>query len=498
MSKQRRIIYNDDGAAEKPSHNPEASAEGFLAAYFNSAVGSQVDSWFYNVGNGWLTEEGDLYPWGARRQEPGDFGDANQLIIEAARQAEMEIFASLRMNDNHCFYLGIEEPFRLQHPDLLIGEEYWPGAYPHLLDGEQHCDKGGYPEDSIMGRYFCGLNFAEPAVRQYRLDFIGQICSQYDWDGLELDFVRHPLFFKLGEEEENLETMTELVRQARATLNQIGQERGRPYLVAARVPPTPQMALRTGLDVERWLAEGLIDLLIAGSEWCCYYSTELKDFVDMGHRCDVPVYMNCPLPGDPAEDYNVSRAMDGPLVRAICSNFWALGADGVYLFNFPYSDKEECARWLNEIGDPDTLMGLDKLYLPEEGGGSGSWGPVGGAYTNARTAFPVHIIHAPSVKIVVGDDVQKAAQERLLAEIRCEVGVSNMHEVEGINIKVNGTKVPVSDIERVTADCFEALLTAPPLKRGINQIVILPGPGSTGRVSSTVTGLKLWVRYRHE
>ena len=51
MGKQRRIIYNDDGAAEKPSYNPEATAEGFLDAYFNSAVDTQVDTWVYNWGN---------------------------------------------------------------------------------------------------------------------------------------------------------------------------------------------------------------------------------------------------------------------------------------------------------------------------------------------------------------------------------------------------------------------------------------------------------------
>ena len=44
MSRQRRIIYNDDGAAEKPSHNPDATEAGFLDAYFNAAIGTQVDT----------------------------------------------------------------------------------------------------------------------------------------------------------------------------------------------------------------------------------------------------------------------------------------------------------------------------------------------------------------------------------------------------------------------------------------------------------------------
>ncbi len=499
MSKQRRIIYNDDGAAEKPSHNPEATAAGFLDVYFNSAVDTQVDSWFYNWGNGWLTEEGELYLWGRhRRQSLEYFGDANQLIIEAARGAEMEIIASLRMNDTHDASMGIDEPFKLQHPELLNGEKYWPNQYPHLFDGEETYGEGGYPRGAIMAFCYSGFDFARPEVRQYRLDFIRQMCSEYDWDGLELDFVRMPLFFKIGEEEENLDTMSEFMRQVRALLDEIGQQRGRPYLLAVRVPPTPDIALRTGLDVERWLTEGCIDLLIAGSEWCCYYSTELKQFVDMGHKQGVPVYLNCPMPGDPVVGYNLSRPAPDPLIRGISSNFWALGADGIYLFNYPYVDKDIVAQWLNQIGDPSTLLGLDKLYLPEEGGGTASWEPGQGAYVTVRDAFPMHLIHGPSIDIMVGDDVQSAAQEGLLKEIRLQVGVENMHEVEGISIKVNGTRIPAADIERTGQDIFEVVLQTPPVQQGINQIVVLPGLGCIGRRSSTVTGLELWVCYKHE
>jgi hypothetical protein len=73
MRKRRRIIYNDDGAAEKPSNNPDATVEGFLASHFNSSVGTQVDSWFYNYGDCWLREDGTLYPGGPpRRRRAGN------------------------------------------------------------------------------------------------------------------------------------------------------------------------------------------------------------------------------------------------------------------------------------------------------------------------------------------------------------------------------------------------------------------------------------------
>ncbi len=480
MSRQRRIIYNDDGTAEKPSHNPEATAEGFLDAYFNSAVGSQVDSWFYNVGNGYLTEDGDIYPWGERRQTGGVFGDGNQLIIEAARQAGMEIFASLRMSDLHDAYLGLDEPLKLQRPDLLMGEEYWPGQYPHLLNGEQKGGKGGYPEESGQSWFFAALDYAKPEVRQYRLDFIRQICSKYDWDGLELNFLRCPTIFKFGEEEDNLDTMTEFIHRVRETIDEIGQKRGRPYLLAVATPPTPEQALRSGMDVEQWLVEDLIDLLIP-NVWHLYYTTTFKEFVDMGHRYGVPVYPCIGAIGTPA------------CVPTVASNFWALGADGIYLYNFPYVDRDRVAEWLNQIGGPDTLLGVDKCYCPDYGAHE-----IGLGHSNVANPFPMQLIHGPTIEIMVGDDVQSAAQEGLLEEIRLHVGVENMHEIEGISLKINGTRIPAADIERTGQDLFEVVLQTPPVQQGINQIIVLPGLGCIGRAASVVTGLELWVRYKHE
>ena len=58
--RKRRLIYQEDGAAEKPSHSPEATAACFLATVIDDAVDSQVDTWTYNVGNCWLNKDGPV------------------------------------------------------------------------------------------------------------------------------------------------------------------------------------------------------------------------------------------------------------------------------------------------------------------------------------------------------------------------------------------------------------------------------------------------------
>ncbi len=495
MSNQRRIIYNDDGDAQYPNVNPRATEgiRGFLSDRFLPTVGTQVDTYFWCIGNG------EEPAWGL--EVPEAIGDANQVMVEAAHEAGMEIFASLRMNDIHDAWAAkLTYPLKVERPDLLIGKQYWPDGYPHLLADEKPQARGGYPTTATLRAFWSAFDYAKQDVRDHRYEYITKIAGEYDFDGFELDYFRHPLFFKLGEEEENLDTMTGFIRRVRQGLNQIGKERGRPYLLAVRVPPSPGQALRSGLDVETWLAQGLIDMLIPNPGYQPY-TTNYKDFIDMGHHYGVPVYpcINCSgivLRSTGTQERSAEK------LRSVTSNFWALGGDGVYLFNFFVAwasnvpggdewDKAEGHSWLNEIGSPATLQGLDKLYRPDTGATSFYIG-----YGNAPGPFPIRLVDGTTIPLAVGDDVEAATQAGTIDEMRLRVNVSNVDESEGVVIKINGTSVPTENIEHPEAGYFEALLTAPPLQQGINEIVILPGRGSIGRLSSTVTGLELAVRYK--
>ncbi len=486
MSNQRRIIYNDDGGGV---FRAKEGLQAFLSERFTPTVGTQVDTYFWCIGKG------------LEREPLEGIGDRHQVMIEAADGAGMEIFASLRMNDIHDAWAAkLTYPLKVERPDLLIGQQYWPDGYPHLLADEKPEARGGYPTTATLRAFWSAFDYAKQDVRDHRYEHITKIAGQYDFDGFELDYFRHPLFFKLGEEEENLDTMTGFIRRVRQGLNQIGKERGRPYLLAVRVPPSPGQALRTGLDVETWLAEGLIDMLIPNPGYQPY-TTNYKDFIDMGHRYGVPVYpcLNCSginLPSTGTQERSEEK------IRSVTSNFWALGADGVYLFNFfvPWQsniarsdewDRDQAHSWLNEIGSPETLQGLDKRYAPDTGASVFYIG-----YGNAPGPFPIRLVDGTTIPLAVGDDVEAATQAGTIDQMRLRVNVGNMDESEGIVIRINGVSVPAENIEHPEAGHFEALLTAPPLQQGINEIVILPGRGSIGRLSSTVTGLELAVRYK--
>ncbi len=470
VTKQRRIIVNDDGNAQYGAE----SVQEFLSRRFLPTVGTQVDSYFWCVG------DGQVPSWG--RETPEAIGDAEQVMIDAARQAGMEIFASLRMNDTHDALrpeLFGSYALKVQRPDLLLGET---------------TDRSDWPSGTIMGTIWSGFNYAHREVREHRLEFINSVCRGYDFDGLELDFFRAPFFFKFGEEEEHLDTMTGFVRRIRQDLDEIGQARGRPYLLAARVPDTPAQARLVGLDVEQWLVEGLLDLLVVG-ESVTTMTRPHHQFIDLAHRYGVPVY--------PCSD----DAFRIEVMRAFASNFWAAGADGVYLFNY---SPGKISKWGHEIGSPETLGRLDKLFEIE-------W--YGSYYPKYHYASWPHQLPSPlwewrTLRLVVGDDLEQAAARGWLKELRLQVRVGGIEPQEQITIWVNGVTVPGGKgepreareakthgwrLEKLQAGClFDVAVQAPPLRKGTNEIVVELGLNSVGRASATVDRVQLWVRYKQD
>jgi len=498
VARQRRIIVNSDAGAvfDEESRSPDS----FLSKRFKQTVGTQVDTYVYYAGDGWHPEEG-------RKPDPG-LGDPRAVLVDAAHKAGMEIFASLRMNDIHCSSNGRVRPQKRERPELLIGEAFAFSPYPHLLEGEEPQYEAGYPL-SVMQAFWAGFDYARPEVRELRRARVEELARNYDFDGIELDFFRHPLFFKPGEERENLEAMTDLVRNMRADLIRVGAERGRPCLLAARVPDTLEMSRRTGLDVQTWLEEGLLDMLMIAGGYMPF-SPRIKELIDLAHLHDIPAYpsvdvdawyseeekkFNKPAPHATALDFHLQPDR----TRAIASNFRALGGDGVYLFNWyglpAYGQVEhvpEQLALLNQLGEWETLRTTDKVFQPDNG--CDKWMSYCG-YATAPHSFPVRLVDGTPIEIFVGDDVGNAAGEGRLEALLLRIEVGNLHPSEQVGIRINGVAVPGNDMVRVNDEAIEATLAAPPLRQGSNEIVVLPGSGCIGRMSSEVRWVELSVCY---
>ncbi len=345
--RKRRIIMNNVGNDCFLMGGKEFSVttdhqnihEDFLRARTSPLVGSQVDSLFYCTGvfNSYLhqSEESEL-------MEAGDNGvqtiareliktgdDALKTVVEFGHRQKWEVFWSMRMNDTHDSGDGtLLTKWKQSHPECLMAS------------------KGG--KMSYGGGRWSALNYDMDAVREKVFRICMDVATRYDIDGIELDFFRHPLFFKtqvLGEPvtQSQCDKMTALLAQVRRGTLEAARSRKRPLLISVRVMDSPGYAKAIGLDVEKWLKDGLIDVLVVGG---CYFHLEpYQTMARMGHEHDVPVYACLSASRLKAED---------KLWRGEALDAWAAGVDGIYTFNL-FDPRH---RLFRELGDPAALKGL--------------------------------------------------------------------------------------------------------------------------------------------
>ena len=109
---------------------------------------------------------------------------------------------------------------------------------------------------------------------------------------------------------------------------------------------------RLGLDVARWMAEGLVDIVIAGGGFMPF-DMPLEEFVAAAEGTDCLVY-GC--------IEHLRPAVDEDVVRGIASRFWSAGVAGIHLFNYFGKSAEWKRRVLSQIASPKALARLDKRY----------------------------------------------------------------------------------------------------------------------------------------
>jgi len=384
-------------------------------------------------------------------------------MVDFARKHRIELFWSLRMNDTHDGARADYGPvmfrankLKQQHPEWLIGSKDQP------------------PKHGAWS----AVDYAVPQVRELAFRFCEEVCRNYDVDGIELDFFRHAFFFKCsgrGEPcgEAELNQLTGLVRRIRAMTEELGRRRNRPCLLAVRVPDSVEYCKFIGLDLDRWLKDGLVDLLVVGGY------TQLNPWeysVQLGHKYGAKVY---PSLDEPRVRDEAARQLRASLAtyRGRAMNVWAAGADGVYLFNFfdPHS-----ALW-RELGDSAILRKLDRNYFASVRG-AGSMAVPHQPFLRVPTMNPANpILIAPDkpgrIEFRVGEDIAGSdASPRLTLRLRFKGVVS----APQLNVALNGSALRDG---QTTGDWLEFPVRPNSLCRGANLLTLTCSPQETKPVS---------------
>ena len=115
-----------------------------------------------------------------------DGHDLLKIYIDRARELNLGMFASFRMNDAH---VNLEDrgwygrsAQKLERTDLLLGHPVWWGA--------GQADRWNFSWQ---------WNYAEEEVRARFLGLFEEVLTRYEFDGLELDFGRGAILFRTGE-----------------------------------------------------------------------------------------------------------------------------------------------------------------------------------------------------------------------------------------------------------------------------------------------------------
>lgn len=441
-ARRRRMIFNNDGCDcfTRPGA-PGMTAADLIEARTAALADSFVDTIFYNtnrsgVGNfshrtkvgQYFTRQDGRYATNLCPALAAAGTDPLAVMVDWCRRQDVEIFWSLRMNDTHDGwgtpgdfspdqYYGISE-IKRQHPEWLLG-----GA-------------GRVPKFGLWS----ALNYELEPVRDFMFRLIEEVCLNYDVNGVECDFMRHPTFFPAtadgtdcGDRERGF--MTSLLRRVRKMMDDVAAKRGRPLLLAARTPDSLAVAAGIGLDVEGWMREGLIDLL-AVSDY--YRFAPWAEPVAAGRKHDVPVYPCLAesrlklADGKPESLRNTLESMRG---RAL--NAWQAGAAGLYMFNLfdPHS-----AFW-REGGDPQMLEQRDRIYLASVRSVGGAPWRIPGAHRHRSipllapgpggVQIPVRL-ETVDVPIDVGGSLAAAR------EIELRMRVANLAEPGGVAARWNG------------------------------------------------------------
>ncbi len=375
---------NTDGGDTHPAP-PDApkTVENFLKWRVGPLVGSQVDTILDCTAGEFFAidparEEADLPMGGGPVGEDWvraltDQGyDGLQLKIDFGHKNGMEVFRSFRMNDTHDAKLThLLTPWKKNHPDCLVGKP-----------GEQFPYGGGR---------WSALDYGAAEVREKVFRVIEDTCKRYNVDGIEMDFFRHPHFFKpqmTGDPvtREHCDLMTDLVRRVRKMADEVALRRGHPLLILARVFDSPGYSKASGLDVTRWMEEDLVDMVAGGG----YIQLEpWENFAELGRRYDLPVYAAISasrLKRSRFLDEESLRETGGwmtdthplfrPIWRGEAANAWNAGVTGIYTFNLHYPADD----LFRQIGSLETLGGLEAVYEFNPGIHADYWLKDGSAF----------------------------------------------------------------------------------------------------------------------
>ena len=338
MRRQRTIYFNDARHFYLFVFEPPMRMEDMWRPV-DEVAGTGVDTLVYGVARA----DGLFYPSRAGKSFRSDMDEIDNAIYWKVRQNILSLEER-----------GVDILQALADRAHTRGMEFFASFRMGTYEGV-----GSPAADPAEG----GRGLADAGARENQLRVFEEMVTQYDLEGLELDFGASPGGMPpvLLDEDvaEYAPFLTEHVRSIAEMTRNAGKQ------VGMRVPCIEEVCVAQGFDVRAWLKEGLVDYVSPMMYANLRLDTQMpmEWAIEAAHEVDVPVYgMLQPFVevGYPGHGYDEHYTPE--MMRAAVSNYLAKGADGVYAWflDWPLGATER--NMLTEMANPDLMVEADKQY----------------------------------------------------------------------------------------------------------------------------------------
>lgn len=243
-----------------------------------------------------------------------------------------------------------------------------------------------------------GLNYGQLAVRDYMLGMIREGVESYDYEGLEMDWLRHPVCLEAPASQKQIDEMTDWFASVRA----LTKARRPFYPLGIRSSSNLPYLRSIGIDLKELARRGLIDFCTFSNFWQTPWEMPLDelrrelgpDITLYGGIEDAPNWLETHAPAlterpsgpdvqlagdnafharpkpEGAQRVRGTRYLSASaeMLRANAAGKLVLGADGLELFNFFVTDQVRVPGLradyaaLRQLDDLAALRGREKHY----------------------------------------------------------------------------------------------------------------------------------------
>ena len=431
MDRQRRIIVHSD--AMLPYELLGIEIDKWLRYRFEyiDSPGTCIDSvfwdmacWDYQITDDPVTEKGKpvigilkMTDWYDRRIDL-----LEQLVVETKKRG-LEVFWSHRINPIEINALGrlamdpdSPNPLKVNNPDRVIKTWWWQGLW----------------------------NLESDAVKKSKTALLRERIERYPFDGIQIDFARNTPCLPPPEQWKKRGHVTEFIRMVRRMLADTEVKKGVPILLAVRIPKHLEGCHTDGFDIETWVDEGLIDVIVTGIR---SLHVDIQAFKALTDGTGIRVYP-C------FDDHHATDGYENmpvEFLRGVFSNWLSQGADGIGTFNWSCASQETHSKYrvtgmsgfsshgqmYKEARDIRALKKQDRYYSVERRGGF-SWGE-GFFGTNEDAVLPLDLSNSGNVScipIFIFDEPE--AESENVEKIELKITLANCFEGDLFYVKLNG------------------------------------------------------------